>query len=155
MAAVMSDGEKNDILIEAQKGTPIREIARMFGRDFATVTKLLKGLKSSTTLARAMVAARSAELVARVLEKADVDQAIDILQRANVGVLEPLAKGGGGGGNHVGILVSVSPGSLPAVDSTVYTDGQRQLQQETDSVSARAVRVGGVNLGQFAGDNEL
>lgn len=151
MAIQVSSGEKNDILIASQSGKTIKEIAFSFGRDQSTISKILKDLRPTTALARATILAKASELVDRVLEKADVDQAIDILQRANIGVLEPLAKGGGGSGGNVGILVSVSPGSLPAVDAAVYTDGKRQLQSEAEVVDGRAIRVGSLNVGQFAG----
>lgn len=150
---MLTPGEKNDILDAfVNKKKTIQAISKEFGRDCSTIARLLKDYKPTTLLARASLQARASELVDRVLEKADVDQLIDILQRPNIGVLDPVAPRGGGGGTNVGILVSVTPASLPAVDAATYTDGKPVLQAGEDIIEGKSVRVGGAVVGQLAGE---
>jgi len=156
--AVMSAGEINDILIYVQKhpDKDIKLVAKEFGRHPDTIRRLLAKYKSTTTLALHTIRARANELVERVLEKADVDQLIDVLQRSNVGVLDPLKTAGGGGGTSVGVLVSVNPGNLAAVDASTYDSGRHSLPETTDGevIKPRKVQLGPTPLGEFAGGIE-
>lgn len=118
--AAMTDGEKNDILVFVKRHPrmTLMDIAREFGRDVTTITRLLRSLKPTTELARATLLSRASELVDRVTEKADIDQVIDILSRPNIGVLDPIVGKSGGGGGGVNVLVSVQAGSLAALTET-------------------------------------
>lgn len=157
---VMSPGEKSDILAFIQKfpNKSVKDVAKEFGRAETTIRELIRRYKPTTTLARATLLAKASELVDTVLEKADVDQMIDLLQRPNMGVLEPVAaKGGaGGGGNNVGIMVSVTPAHLAAVDASTYGDGVHaepaEIVESTDPavLTTKMVKLGSRAVGEIA-----
>lgn len=147
--SAMSDGEINDILVYVKRNPhrTLAEVSAEFGRDIHTISKLLKRLRPTTELARATLLSRANELVTRVADKADIDQLIDVLSRPNVGVLDPVANKGGGGA-HVGILVSVSPAHLaaltPAAPEPLTIDAPAQPMG-----GVKKVGVGSVPVGQF------
>lgn len=153
---VMSNGEINDILVYVQRhpDKEIKEVAAVFGRHQSTIRRMLAKYKSTTVLARQTILSRASELVDRVLEKADVDQLIDVLQRSNIGVLEPIKTGGGGGNTNVGVLVSVNPSNLAAVDASTYDSG-RHLGPATTTdgeiIKPKRIQVGPTPIGEFAG----
>lgn len=154
MSIVMDDGEKNDILTYVKKypQKTIREVAREFGRDESTISRLLKQFRPTTELARATILARASQLVERVADKADVDQLIDILSRPNVGVLEPVAgKGGGSGGANVGILVSVQQGSLAAIATNTETVPAAIDGETVPEGGGKRISMGSVPVGQLYG----
>lgn len=152
-SSVMSDGEKEDILKYLHTGKTIKETAYHFGRHENSIRELVKKLRPTTQLARSLILARASELTEKVLEKADVDQLIDILSRPNVGVFDPApsAKGGGlgGGGN---ILINIQAGSLAAVNESEYVEGQVAKEVESPAGSARSLMAGGESFGQLYED---
>lgn len=141
----ISPGEKNDILVAlAKPGATFKGVAKEFGRDESTISRLAAQFKPTDALARATLMARLSEMVDRVCEKADVDQLISILSRSNIGVLAPEVKGGSPGVNNQ-ILVSVNPGSLAAVNEEF---GRPALPPADGPDAGRAIQVGSVLLGE-------
>lgn len=151
--AKMSAGEKSDIIEFIESGKTIKEAAYEFGRDESTVRDLMLSLRPTTALARATLKARAAEITERILDKADVDQLIDVASRPNVGVLDVIPATRGGGVNvGLGIAVSVSPGSLSAVNETEFIEGQRRKSEELGEGPTGAVKrvlQGSVAVGEF------
>ena len=143
----MSEGEKNDILayVKRYPKRTLVEVAEEFGRTAETIAGLLKSLRPTTELARATLLSRANELVTKVVDKADVDQIIDVLSRTNVGVLDPIAKGRGD--TNVGIMVSVQQGSLAAV--TVPAIEGETVEEDPPPGKARKISVGNTPVGQF------
>src|SRR4051812_20256236 len=146
----LSPGEKSDILDFIEKGKSVQEAAAEFGRDVSTIRQLLLELRPTTTLARATLRARSAEILDHVIDKGDVDQLIDLLSRPNVGVLDvtPTPKGGGVSVGW-GIAVSVSPGSFPAVNEVDFIDGQKRVQGELNPAGESKRISVGAPVGEF------
>lgn len=139
----MSPGEKSDILEYLEKGKSIKEAAIEFGRDPSSISELVRAMRPTTALARATLKAKASELVDRVLEKADVDQLLDVLSRPNLGVLESIPNGKMGGGPiQIGVAVSVAPGSLPAVNEAEFIEGQRRLNPQPDDIAVKPVKIG-------------
>lgn len=90
-----------------------QEIAVMSGRSPDVVRLALTRLRPTARLAEAVLQRGAVRLAARVVRKANVAEAIDILSRPNIGVLEPAKsqdKQGGGG-----FFLSVQAGDLGAV----------------------------------------
>lgn len=100
-----------------RKGKRIMEaceaVADKMGLDPKTVWAVQNRLQPTTGLATDMLRAGAANLMGRVLRKANVDQAIDLLERANIGVLAPKKDMGGTGGSQ--FIIGVSADSLGAV----------------------------------------
>lgn len=92
-----------------------------------TVEAILKRYAPTVHVAQHYLQARSLKLAMRVVRKANVDQAIDILSRPNIGVLDPIVgKGGLGGG---GFFLSVETSALGAVRIGVgATEGGSEAQ---------------------------
>ena len=144
----VSDGEKSDIIIELRKGRSVQEVARLFGRDESTITRIVKELKPTKALAQAKLEASLATLVDKVIDKADVNQIVDILSRPNIGVLEaPVKAGGGAGGPNIGISVQV--GSLAAVNPNEYAKPQVETVDTQGTLEdGKNIRLGPLQVGQ-------
>lgn len=104
--------EKNLILeMRFKQLKTCKVIAYTLGRSRKTIEKFIHSVTDSTPLATAMIRASASKLVKRVLDKADVDQVIDILSRPNIGVLKPINKQADG----PQIMISVNQESLGGV----------------------------------------
>jgi hypothetical protein len=147
----LSDGEKSDIIRTLGEGKTVKEVARMFARDESTITRLIQEFRPTKDLAQAKLQAGLATLVDRVIEKADVDQAIKILSNAKVGVLEPEVKGGGrSGGINIAFGLSVGHESLAAVTSVTEFGDSTEPKKLEGEVGSRPVRLGSVLAGQMS-----
>src|SRR5262245_59220066 len=78
-----------------------------------TVYGVQRRLRPTVGLAEDYLRANAFKLATRVVRKANVDQAMNILSRPNVGVLHPAAGAGEGGGSR--FMIGVSIDSLGAV----------------------------------------
>lgn len=96
-----------------KKQMKISEIAAALDRRHETILKYVRTLTDSTALAQQYLKSRAIDLVKRIVKKADVDQAIDILSRPNIGVLKPIQTSKEG----PQILISVNQGSLGGVSA--------------------------------------
>lgn len=88
-----------------------KTIAYELGRNRKTIDRFIHSMTDSTPLATAMIKASAHHLVKRVLDKADVNQALDILSRPNIGVLKPINRQADG----PQIMISVNQESLGGV----------------------------------------
>lgn len=104
--------EKAEVLrLYFKERKTITDIAKELGRKHETISKFIRTMTDSTQVAQQFLKAKAFELTKRVVEKANVDQAIEILSRPNVGVLEPHKKGN----DAPQIMISVNTESIGAV----------------------------------------
>lgn len=141
--SIMDNEEKTLILdMYFKQRMTIHDIGVAVGRKHHTILKFIRSMTDTTEIAQRMVRARSLELTQRVLDKADVSQAIDILSRPNVGVLKPLNKNVDGPQIHISVntesIGAVSIGS-PSTPLTLPGD------------SAKLVGTGGTHGGGSEG----
>lgn len=90
----------------------VQAMAAKYDKDEVTIWRFIRSVRDTTSLARAYFRAKAYTLTKRVVEKANVDQSIDILTRPNMGVLDPINRDGNGA---TGVFVSVSAGSCGAI----------------------------------------
>lgn len=146
-ASKVSRGEQNDIWLALQeKGATIQSVAGIFGRHIDTVATIQRKFRSTTALASARIRAKALDLVDKVIEKGEVDQIIDVLSRPNIGVLDPVNKGGTSGGLNGGIHVSVGIGSLAAVSVEATPNAPISLPEA--SIDGEIVKVGPTVMGE-------
>src|ERR1700680_4687918 len=98
-------------LAQAKQATAVQ-----MGIDSREVDRVVESFLPTTDIAREYLKARSFRLAVRAVRKANVDQALDILSRPNIGVLAPQAEGGSGGAG--GFFLSVSAETCGAVKVT-------------------------------------
>lgn len=131
------------------QGKSIRESCALtgakLGRTVDSVYWHTKKLRNTTALATDILKAGAAGLAQRIIEKANVDQAIEVLTRSNIGVLAPKSAGEGGGGG--GIFINVQAENLGAVKVGVLqgapaptaplemAEGDLETGEEASSVS--------------------
>lgn len=77
------------------------------GVNAATVYTWVRRMRSTSDVATQYLQASSLKLAMRVVRKANVEQAIGILSRPNIGVLDPAGEGGVGGGRQFTIGVAM------------------------------------------------
>jgi hypothetical protein len=103
--------------LHQKEGHPLTETYKIIGeavdRDFKVVCDVVKRYLPTTDLATAIFRAKAADMAMKVVRKGSVAETINILERPNIGVLEPLKKGGDNG--EGGFVLSVSADSLGAV----------------------------------------
>lgn len=108
----IDEDEANQILGMRQEGRPLRAIAQRLGREKRTITRFLERYRDSRPQALAYIRAKAQTLAERVVELADVDQALDVLSRPNIDVLKPIPRDVAQGTR---VLISVSPGQCGAM----------------------------------------
>lgn len=109
----LSNDEKVVILTMSQAGKSVDEVAKAVDRPKNTVSRFLVKMSDTSVLAKAVIKAGAVTLAQRVVAKAEVREAIDVLSRPGMGVIEPVAPKGGNQG--FGIQVSVGVASCGTV----------------------------------------
>ena len=109
-------------------------IGQQFGRSKEVVYSLIRRFIPSVDGAEAYVKSQALRLAMRVVRKANVDQAINILERSNIGVLAPTAESQG----QTGFFLSVKAENLGAVSiqAAMVTNGGAQVLPSTPSSGA-------------------
>lgn len=97
-------------------GEACAQIAGDYGRTKDVIYALVRRFVPSVDAADAFLKANALRLAMRVVRKADVDQAIDVLSRSNIGVLAPKQEAGGNAG---GFFLSVTAETCGAVSMKV------------------------------------
>lgn len=87
-------------------------IGAQVGRSPGVISAVCRRLRPTVNLAQVKLKAAAARLVDRVIAKANVEEAMDLLSRPNIGVLEPMKGNQAGEG---GFFMSVSADSCGAV----------------------------------------
>lgn len=109
----MSNEERITILTMSAGGRSIGDIARVIKRSESGISKYLASMIDTTEIAKRTLRAGAVNLAERIIKKADVKEAIEVLSRPSVGVLDPPASQKGGQG--FGIQVSVGIASCGTV----------------------------------------
>lgn len=132
-----------------KQGKPIMEscelVAKYTGRPVETIWAVIRRLRPTTGIASDYIRAQAFKLAHRVVAQASVEQAIDILSRPNIGVIDPIKKGESGSG---GFYLSVQTGSCGAVKMGVMAGGMTpQLpgainEQPTPNPDDEAIPIG-------------
>lgn len=100
-------------------------IGKTHGRAHTTIWAVIKRLTPTTGLAADYIKAQAYRLAHKIVKEGSVEQAIDVLSRPNIGVLEPIKKGEIGGG---GFYLSVQSDSCGAVKVGVAMPGNNPTQ---------------------------
>lgn len=80
-----------------------KEAGALIGRDYKVVERALKRLLPTTDLARATLEAGAIKLAKRIVSKASVGEAIEVLSRPNIAALDPKQVNNEGGGFFLSI----------------------------------------------------
>ena len=88
-AKKLTDEERSIILRLSERGKSINEIADAINRNTSVVSRYLVRFRDTTLQARMHIKSKALALAQRVVKNADVDQAIDILSRPGIDVLQP------------------------------------------------------------------
>lgn len=94
------------------------DISLKIGMPISTIHQMVNRLLPTTDLAEAYLKSQALRLAARVVRKANAQEAIDVLSRKNMGVLAPKTEESGGIG---GFFLSVQAESCGAVRVGVST----------------------------------
>lgn len=127
----------------------IRGIAIEFSRSERTVAMFIDSMRDTTKLARRTLAARSIELVERMIDKADPELIADILSRPNLAVLEPIKKGN----DAPQVLISVNQGSLGAIAEPIHTDALYNKDTEVLSHTVEGEVIHAIGTGSALPDD--
>lgn len=127
---------------ERKKGKAIMESCEIVGQAMnipaTTVYTAQNRLQPSTDIAADVLRAGAFKLAQRVLRKGNVDQAIDVLSRPNIGVLAP-AKESGSSGPAFRIGVQVDALGAISVGVAMGADPQNHADELTDKPMSGAL----------------
>lgn len=114
----MTTDEKVTILTLSRAQKSIDEIADSVGRSRTTIQRFLAEMIDTSELAKVTLRAGAVKLAERIIKKAEVREAIDVLSRPDIAVIAPAQKGlpVGSGGIQVSVGVS-SCGTVVQVTS--------------------------------------
>lgn len=110
----LSGDEKSSILTMSRAGASLTEMSKSLGRDHSTISRFLATMRDTSDVARAIIRAGSVTLAERIVKKATVSEAMDVLSRPGIDVLTP-AVGKGGAGNGFNVQLSVAVASCGTV----------------------------------------
>lgn len=94
-----------------------QRVGDQVGRDKRTIGIVISRLKPTTRVAQMYARAKAYRLVKRVIRKASVDQAIDLLSRPEMGVFSPNKSQSGEG--NTGFFISVNAGDCGAAKADI------------------------------------
>ncbi len=107
----LTQADVDQILTYHEEGLSVAAIRFKLNISEPTIRKAIRKYSPDTKLAERLLKASAVELASRVIHKANVAEAIDVLSRPNMDVLKPAAKGPAGGS----IFMSITAGSLGGV----------------------------------------
>ena len=108
----------------------IDDIAWALHRLPGTVRKYIQSMMSTTDQAEQLLKASAERLAARVIINANVDQALDVLERPNIGVLQPVNKNA----ERPAVFISVNQESLGGLAPSITT-----LDRPAESATIHAI----------------
>jgi hypothetical protein len=111
----LSRAEVASVVALHRAGKTQTEIALTLGCNTSTVSRWLNQLGDTTELAKQKLRAGSAELVDRVLKRADIDQSLEVLDRLDVA---PKRERNASNGNQVNIVIGM-PGAPAGPDPMI------------------------------------
>lgn len=93
MAGSKMDAEEQEyILSQLDDGKTVPQVAYATGRDQSTINRLRVRYAPENKLAIRLLRANALKLAKRVIDRASVEEAIDVLSRPNIDVLKPITK---------------------------------------------------------------
>lgn len=139
-------------------GIGIMEASRRVGAKMELssdiVYQVWRRMLPTTDLATRYIKASAFRLAARVVRKASAEQAISVLSRPNIGVLDPASTGGGGGGGHQ-FMIGVAVDSLGGVKVGIQGGPIGQLPEASSSpVPSSEPKTGETGPGVYEDDEE-
>jgi hypothetical protein len=113
---------------ELRKGTPKMQIyaaiAKEHGIPQLTVEGVVRRYRPTVDIAKHTLLAGAHKLAERIIKKASVGEAIDVLSRSTIGVIAPKQEVGSG---NIGFFINVQEESLGAVrEGSTLTEAPRQ-----------------------------
>lgn len=136
------------------------QIAEEVGLEWRTVAGVIYRHRPTMDIAQAKIRAAAARLADRIIEKSNVQEAIDILSRPNIGVLAPMKTNGGSPGGFflsvqvdscgavkVGAASTENPKGLPAgvIDAETIQEGEDAVDEGDYPESG---------IGEYSGDGD-
>lgn len=113
------DQEREAIVKMIKRGAPDLDIAAASGWSEKEVRDTRAMFFPRASLAADYLRARALDLAMRVVEEANVEEAIDILSRPNIGVLEPVLKAQNQ--PKIGIITNINTHTLGGVQPSTST----------------------------------
>lgn len=126
----LSDDERAEILrLIQEEGRNITQVSKEIGRSRQTIHTFLASIKATGKLARAHAEAEAYRLMKRVTDEADVDQALEVLDRTDV--LPKKREDRSSGGSQFIVCVGMpGQGALsPPTQAEIVTVQQRRLAE--------------------------
>ena len=112
MSKIIGPDERMLILDRLDAGVSAKDISFELGRDIQSIYRVARKYHPTTKLATRLILANSERLAKRIIDKANVEESIDILSRPNVDVLKPVIREAP---VNVGFFTSVSLDAVGAV----------------------------------------
>lgn len=138
----LSMAEKAVIIQALNEGKDPSKIAEVLGRNVSTVQKFRASMVDTTGLAKAIFRSSAASLADRVVKKASVREALDVLSRPDIGVIAPALTSNSGGNSSFGVSVAVSTlGTVVQVTGGAANASKQQLQVGPTSDPASEGRI--------------
>jgi hypothetical protein len=131
------------ILRWSKEGLSVDEIGRRTARNKSVISRFLARMYDTRELAQAIIAAGSAKLAERIVAKASVEEAIEVLSRPGIGVIQPAPSKNAGqvGGIEVSVAVS-SCGTAVKVTSGGNTNGEHELPEGAAAPGTPLIQTG-------------
>jgi hypothetical protein len=119
---------KGKSLTEAYKS-----VAETMGRDWKVIASVMYRLQPTTDFAKVYLKAEALKLARRVVRNANVGEALDVLTRPNIGVLQPIKSRASGGAQ---VFCSITLDSIGAIARPAS-----QVAAPSDQLSSNAVET--------------
>lgn len=118
--------DRTIILKMSRDGKSVTEIANAIGRASSTISRFLARNVDTRELAMDIIKSGAAKLAERIVNKANVDQAINVLSRPGIDVIQPEARNAPSKG--FGLQISVAANSCGTVVSVQGGENVQGLQ---------------------------
>lgn len=113
-----TDEETEHIVKLLAQGRTTEDVSRLSGWSFEQVRDIRAEYFPTQSLAKYYLKSNALRLARRIVAEANVEEAVDILSRPNIGVLEPAVKAGASTG-PTAVLTSINPHHLGGVQVAV------------------------------------
>lgn len=120
-----TEEETEHIVRLLAQGRTTEDVSRLSGWSFEQVRDVRAEYFPTQSLAKHYLRSNALRLAKRIVAEANVEEAVDILSRSTLGVLEPLAKTGAQAG-PTAVLTSINPHHLGGVQVAVVMGATQQ-----------------------------
>lgn len=113
---IQMDNEEKELALTLyfKQRKTVKEVAYAMGRGEKTIRKLVNAFMGTSVAAEQYIKSRSLFLAKKVVQRATVEEAVDILSRSNIGVLAPVKATA----DRPQILISVNQNSIGSISSS-------------------------------------